>query len=142
MSIQNNTKYQYIRFNDGKEIFAMVSEIDDTLELHLPMSIVTKPSKMGTGVVVNLRDIQIRTSITENYIGFYDKACTSWLDIRDNGGIEIKLAEDERESQGISIRKLLQEKIQNSIPDDFWDEYEQENMIGDYELPSKKDIIH
>ena len=158
MSIQNNTKYQYIRFNDGKEIFAMVSEIDDTLELHLPMSIVTKPSKMGTGVVihlgpmnpfttddamiVNLRDIQIRTSITDNYIGFYDKACTSWLDIRDNGGIEIKLAEDERESQGISIRKLLQEKIQNSIPDDFWDEYEQENMIGDYELPSKKDIIH
>ena len=154
---KSNTSYQYLRLNDGKEIFAMVKEVDDRLELHFPMNIVCKTAMTG-GVTIHLgpfvpfttddsmiidsSEVMIRTSITDQFIDLYDQSITSWLDMRDNGGIEIKLAEDERESQGISIRKLLQEKIQNSIPDDFWDEYEQENMIGDYELPSKKDIIH
>ena len=51
---QNNTKYQYIRFKDGKEIFAMVSEIDNKLQLHLPMNIMCKASGLGTGIVMHL----------------------------------------------------------------------------------------
>ena len=159
MSIHNNTKYEYIRFNDGREVFAMVSEFNDKLELHLPMNIVTKPSNSGGIVIhlgpmnpftmedtmiVNTRDVQLRSSITDTYIGFYDKACTSWLEIRDNGGIEIKSVEDEQQLQGNSIRQLIQDKIRQSqeVPDDFWDEYDKEELIDDYELPSKKDIIH
>ena len=124
---ENNTKYQYIRFNDGKEIFAMVSEVDNKLMLHLPMSIHTKSNLQGNGVVMHLgpmipftldntieidtKDITTRTSITDQYISFYDQACTTWLDMRDNNKIEIKtqaeeIKETERITQRINRKKI------------------------------------
>ena len=38
--INRDTKYQYLRLYDGKELFAMVKEIDNLLELHFPMNII------------------------------------------------------------------------------------------------------
>ena len=53
MITTHNTKYQYIRFYDGREIFAMVREIDNKLELHFPMSILCKPAVTG-GITIHL----------------------------------------------------------------------------------------
>ena len=140
---ENNTKYQYIRFNDGKEIFAMVSEVDNKLMLHLPMSIHTKCNLQGNGVVMHLgpmipftldntieidtKDITTRTSITDQYISFYDQACTTWLDMRDNNKIE-------------SLKELIERRLARdfeSVFDDLdpWDDEE-------LELPREDDIIH
>ena len=156
---QNNTKYQYIRFKDGKEIFAMVSEnkLDNKLELHLPMNILCKASNLGTGIVmhlgpmipftmddtviVELDTIQARTSISDQYISFYDEACTTWLDVRQNDKIEVKTPIEEFKQKKESIKQLIAERLErdfNNIFDDY-DEYE-----DDYEnlLPDPNETIH
>tara|TARA_R110001592_G_scaffold88047_1_gene259485 strand:- start:479 stop:949 length:471 start_codon:yes stop_codon:yes gene_type:complete len=153
---ENNTKYQYIRFNDGKEIFAMVSEVDNKLMLHLPMSIHTKSNLQGNGVVMHLgpmipftldntieidtKDITTRTSITDQYISFYDQACTTWLDMRDNNKIEIKTQDEVNRDQKESLKELIEKRLARdfeSVFDDLdpWDDEE-------LELPREDDIIH
>ena len=44
--IDDSTKYQFVKFKDGKEIFAMVREVftNDQLELHFPMNIQLQPA--------------------------------------------------------------------------------------------------
>tara|TARA_B100001996_G_scaffold107895_1_gene81479 strand:- start:298 stop:774 length:477 start_codon:yes stop_codon:yes gene_type:complete len=155
---QDNTKYQYIRFKDGKEIFAMVSEntLEDKLELHLPMNIMCKASGLGTGIVmhlgpmipftmdntiiVELDTIQARTSISEQYIDFYDEACTTWLDVRENDKIEVRSQAEEIKHKKESIKKLIEERLQQDFEEIFddYEEYEDEYM----NLPNKEDTIH
>ena len=47
--IDEQTKYQFVKFKDGKEIFAMVREVftNDKLELHFPMNIQLQPAMTG-----------------------------------------------------------------------------------------------
>ena len=102
---KTNTSYQYLRLNDGKELFAMVKEVDDQLELHFPMNILCKPAMTG-GVTIHLgpfvpfttddsmiidsSEVVVRTSITDQFIDLYDQSITTWLDMRDNDHIQIK----------------------------------------------------
>ena len=97
--IDDSTQYQFVKFKDGKEVFAMVRENNGDLELHFPMNINLAPAMTG-GVLVDLgpyipftsensitvesSSIMFRTSISKKFIGFYDEACTAWLNIRDN----------------------------------------------------------
>ena len=154
---QNNTKYQYIRFKDGKEIFAMVSEIDNKLQLHLPMNIMCKASGLGTGIVmhlgpmipftmddtvtVELKDITVRTSISDQYISFYDEACTTWLDVRENDKIDVRTPVQEFKEKKESIKQLIAERLERDFTNIFeeYDEYE-----DDYEnlLPDPNETIH
>ena len=154
---ENNTKYQYIRFNDGKEIFAMVSEVDNKLMLHLPMSIMTKNNLRGTGVVMHLgpmipfttdntievdtNDILTRTSISDQYVSFYDDACTAWLDMRDNNKIEIKTQAQEIKEQKESLKELIERRLARDFESVF-DEYDPWDIDEELELPTKDDIIH
>ena len=103
--IDDNTKYEFVKFKDGKEVFAMVRESNGDLELHFPMNITLQPALTG-GVLVNLgpyipfttedsiriekASVLFRTSINDKFIDFYDEACTAWLNIRDNDKIDIK----------------------------------------------------
>ena len=32
-------------------------------------------------VIINPQDVVVRTSITDQFVGFYDEACTAWLDM-------------------------------------------------------------
>ena len=50
---KNDTEYQFIRFKDGKEVFAMVRDVDDIVELHFPMNVNLAPATTG-GVLVHL----------------------------------------------------------------------------------------
>ena len=51
--IDESTEYQFVKFKDGKEVFAMVREVftSDKLELHFPMNIQLAPAMTG-GVLV------------------------------------------------------------------------------------------
>ena len=86
---KDNTSYQYLRFNNlvHKEIFRLVREVDNKLELTLPMSIpATKgmtggitlhlgpfiPYTKDESIVVETKDITYRTSLDKQYISFYD----------------------------------------------------------------------
>ena len=155
---RNNTKYEYIRFKDGNEVFAMVSESDvsSKLLLHLPMNIHCKPSGVGPGIVMHLGPmipftlddtisvetdtIQARSSISEQYIDFYDEACTTWLDVRENDKIEVRSQiQEDNHKKGI-IKRLIEDKMERDFENIFedYDEYEDEYL----DFPTKKDIIH
>ena len=140
---ENSTEYQFIRFKDGKEVFAMVREVDDVVELHFPMNVQLQPAQTG-GVLVHLgphtpftkddyitvanNSILYRTSISDQFISFYDEACTAWLDIRDNEKIEIKSSKQVFKEQQETIQDLVKKKFDQV---DFRDELDQ--MIEDCE---------
>ena len=143
MFTENSTQYQFIRFKDGKEVFAMVREVDDVVELHFPMNVQLQPAQTG-GVLVHLGPhipfttddyitvdhtaILYRTSISDQFIDFYDEACTAWLDIRDNEKIEIKSSKQVFKEQQETIQELVKKRFDQV---DFRDELDQ--MIEDFE---------
>ena len=143
MITENSTQYQFIRFKDGKEVFAMVREVDDVVELHFPMNVQLQPAQTG-GVLVHLgphipftkddyitvanNSILYRTSISDQFIDFYDEACTAWLDIRDNEKIEIKSSKQVFKEQQETIQDLVKKRFDQV---DFRDELDQ--MIEDFE---------
>ena len=168
--IDSTTKYEFVKFKDGKEVFAMVREISpletlkyEKLELHFPMNIQLSPAPTG-GIVVHLGpyipfthedcitvesdSILFRTSISKKFISFYDEACTTWLNVRDNDEIDIKSSkqafEEHREAM---IKRNFEE---GDI--DFRDELNQmiEEIDQDQELlpadqgrgPGPNDTIH
>ena len=161
--INRDTKYQYLRLYDGKELFAMVKEIDNLLELHFPMNIMCKPAMSG-GVTIHLgpfipfttddtvmidpNDVVVRTSITEQFVGFYDEACTAWLDMRENDTIEIKSTREDFQQQQKQLTELIKDKVQRSgllekVGTDLWDEYPEDEELLDYEnFPGPDDTIH
>ena len=156
MSIINrNTKYQYLRLYDGKELFAMVKEVDNLLELHFPMNIMCKPAMSGgvtihlgpfipfttdDTVIINPQDVVVRTSITEQFVGFYDEACTAWLDMRENDTIEIKSTKQDFQEQQKQIAGIIKDKLKRS---ELWDEYyEEEDLFELDELPGPNETIH
>ena len=152
---KTNTSYQYLRLNDGKELFAMVKEVDDQLELHFPMNILCKPALTG-GVTIHLgpfvpfttddsmiidsSEVVVRTSITDQFIDLYDQSITTWLDMRDNNKIEIKTQAEEIKEQKETLKELIERRLARdfeSVFDDLdpWDDEE-------LELPREDDIIH
>ena len=97
--IDDNTKYQFVKFKDGKEIFAMVRDAEDKLELHFPMNIQLQPAMTGgvllhlgpyipftkeDSITVDTNAVLFRTSISKKFINFYDEACSAWLNIRED----------------------------------------------------------
>ena len=159
MSLLENTKYQYIRFKDGKDCFAMVSDEGETLTLIQPMNVLCKQSTGGIGVTlhlgpmipftndnsvtINLSDVSYRTSITDEYIGFYDEACTAWLNQQENGGITIKTQREEYEENSKTIKELIDMRLNREEFNYNSDmEFEEEEYLENMHLLSEKDIIH
>ena len=156
---KDNTSYQYIRLNDGKELFAMVRDINDrTLELHFPMNILCKPALTG-GITIHLgpfvpftsddrvmidsRDVLIRTSITNQFIDLYDQSITSWLDMRDTNSIKIKTKQEDFEEQQKQFSELVKHKLDVIRKEEMWDDYNDDDFFEELDnLPTDKDIIH
>ena len=157
MSLLENTKYQYIRFKDGKDCFAMVSDEGDTLTLIQPMNVLCKQSTQGGGVTIHLgpmvpftkdnsvtvdvSDVSYRTSITDEYIGFYDEACTAWLDQQENGGITIKTQKEEYEENNKTIKELIDLRLKREELE-YEMGFEEDDYLQNYDFPNEKDIIH
>ena len=163
--IDENTEYQFVKFKDGKEVFAMVRDTDNNVELHFPMNIQLGPAMTG-GVVVHLgpyipftsensitveaSSIMFRTSISKKFIGFYDEACTAWLNIRDNNRIELKSGKQVFEEQKQVMEGLIKRRFEEGDLD-FRDEIdymldeiedEQQKMLTNESGPGKDDTIH
>ena len=163
--IDENTEYQFVKFKDGKEVFAMVRDAEDQVELHFPMNIQLGPALTG-GVVVHLgpyipftsensitveaSSIMFRTSISKKFIGFYDEACTAWLNIRDNNKIELKSGKQVFEEQKQVMEGLIKRRFEEGDLD-FRDEIdhmldeiedEQQRMLTNESGPGKDDTIH
>jgi hypothetical protein len=163
--IDDNTKYEFVKFKDGKEVFAMVRENNGDLELHFPMNINLAPAMTG-GVLVHLgpyipftkensilidkTSVLFRTSISEKFISFYDEACTAWLNIRDNNRIELKSGKQVFEEQKHMMDDLMRKRFADQDMDfrdeldQALDEFEEERYLPGPEDdgPGPDDIIH
>lgn len=163
--IDESTEYQFVKFKDGKEVFAMVREVFTTnkLELHFPMNIQLAPAMTG-GVLVHLgpyipfttedsitvdsNSVLFRTSISKKFISFYDEACTAWLNIRDNDKIDIKSSKQDFEEQKQMMQIAKQRFEQGDMTfrdelDQIIDDYEEEqHLLGKGDGPNKDDTIH
>ena len=158
MSIHENTKYQYIRLNDGKEILAMISEIGEKIEMYLPMSRMCKAAASGIGVTIHLgpmvpfthdefvtidnKDISFRTSITDQFIQFYDDAVTNWLELRDSGKMQIRTQKQEHENESTEIKRLISDRLKETLSWEDYDNELEEEYLKNKDLPTSEDIIH
>ncbi len=164
--IDDSTEYQFVKFKDGKEVFAMVREVftNQQLELHFPMNIQLQPAMTG-GVLVHLgpyipfttedsitvdsNSVLFRTSISKKFISFYDEACSAWLNIRDNDKIDIKSSKQVWEEQKQVMEGLVKKRFDRGDLD-FHDEIdhlldeieEEQSMLGNTDGPKKDDTIH
>ena len=153
--IDDNTKYEFVKFKDGKEVFAMVRESNGDLELHFPMNINLAPAMTGgvlvhlgpyipftteDSIVIDKTSILFRTSISKKFIDFYDEACTAWLNIRDNDRIDIKSSKQVFEESKQMMDSLMRKRFEQQDMD-FRDELDQ--VLAEFEeeqyLPRPED---
>ena len=163
--IDDNTQYQFVKFKDGKEIFAMVRDDQDKLELHFPMNIQLQPALTGgvllhlgpyipftkeDSITVDTNAVLFRTSISKKFISFYDEACSAWLNIReDDQKFDVKSGRQVFEEQREVMEGLIKKRFEEGELDfrdeigDMLEEFEEEQTLLTNESgPGKDDTIH
>ena len=165
--IDDNTKYQFVKFKDGKEIFAMVRDAEDKLELHFPMNIQLQPAMTGgvllhlgpyipftkeDSIIVDTNAVLFRTSISKKFINFYDEACSAWLNIReDESKFDIKSGRQAMKEQKEFMEGMIKRRFEEGDIDfrdeidDMLDEIEdeqQKRLLTNESGPGKDDTIH
>ena len=165
--IDDNTKYQFVKFKDGKEVFAMVTDTQDKLELHFPMNIQLAPALTG-GVILHLgpyipftkedsitvdtNAVLFRTSISKKFISFYDEACSAWLNIReDDRKFDVKSGKQAFEEQKKFMEGMIKRRFEegdidfrdeiDGMLDEIEDE-QQKRLLTNESGPGKDDTIH
>ena len=163
--IDEQTKYEFVKFKDGKEVFAMVRDTQDKLELHFPMNIQLQPAPTGgvllhlgpyipftkeDSITVDSNSVLFRTSISPKFISYYDEACTAWLNIReDEEKFDVKSGRQVFEEQKQVMEGLIKRKFEDGDMD-FRDEMDQmlneieddRRMLTNESGPGKNDTIH
>ena len=165
--IDENTQYQFVKFKDGKEVFAMVREDDNNLELHFPMNIQLAPALSG-GVILHLgpyipftkedsitvdsKSVLFRTSISKRFISFYDEACSAWLNIReDDRKFDVKSGKQAFDEHKQFMEGMIKRKFENGEIDfrdeiddmlDEIDDEQQKRLLTNESGPGKDDTIH
>ena len=163
--IDENTEYQFVKFKDGKEVFAMVRDAEDKLELHFPMNIQLQPAMTG-GVVLHLGPyipftkedsitvdssaVLFRTSISKRFISFYDEACSAWLNIReDDRKFDIKSGRQAFEEHKMFMEGMIKRRFEDDEMhfhdelDELMNEYDEEQtQLTNESGPGKDDTIH
>ena len=163
--IDDHTKYEFVKFKDGKEVFAMVRETNGDLELHFPMNIQLAPAMTGgvlvhlgpyipftteDSIVIDKTSILFRTSISKKFIDFYDEACTAWLNIRDNDRIDIKSSKQVFEESKQMMDSLMRKRFEQQDMDfrdeldQVLDEFEEEQYLPrpEDDGPGPDDTVH
>ena len=163
--IDENTEYQFVKFKDGKEVFAMVRDAEDKLELHFPMNIQLAPAMTGgvilhlgpyipftkeDSITVDINSVLFRTSISKKFIGFYDEACSAWLNIReDDRKFDIKsgrqaFEEHKKFMEGMIKRRFEDDEMHfHDELDELMNEYDEEQtQLTNESGPGKDDTIH
>ena len=163
--IDKNTVYQFVKFKDGKEVFAMVRDAEDKLELHFPMHIQLQPAITGgvilhlgpyipftkeDSIIVDSNAVLFRTSISKRFISFYDEACSAWLNIReDDRKFDIKsgrqaFEEHKKFMEGMIKRRFEDDEMHfHDELDELMNEYDEEQtQLTNESGPGKDDTIH
>ena len=97
-------KYEVVRLNNGDEFVGMVKDVEDTLEITLPMIChLTKVSQRETLATfipysplssdsilyLDMKNVLHRSEMNAQFIPFYDEASVKWLTMIEEGNIPL-----------------------------------------------------
>ena len=97
-------KYEVVRLNNGDEFVGMVKDVEDTLEITLPMIChLTKVSQRETLATfipysplssdsilyLDMKNVLHRSEMNAQFIPFYDEASVKWLTMVEEGNIPL-----------------------------------------------------
>jgi hypothetical protein len=97
-------KYEVVRLNNGDELVGMVKDVEDTLEITLPMTchlskvsqtetlatfIPYSPLSSDSILYLDMKNVLHRSEMNAQFIPFYDEASVKWLTMVEEGNIPL-----------------------------------------------------
>ena len=97
-------KYEVVRLNNGDELVGMVKDVEDTLEITLPMTchlskvsqtetlatfIPYSPLSSDSILYLDMKNVLHRSEMNAQLIPFYDEASVKWLTMVEEGNIPL-----------------------------------------------------
>lgn len=158
-------KYEVVRLNNGDEFVGMVNEVEDTLEITLPMtchlSRVTKTETLATFipyaplssdsiVYIDTKNILHRSEMNGQFIPFYDEASAKWLTMVEEGNIPLSnktIVIDPKEYLAKTLDSILKGSDNSyEVTDDdirlFEEAVRDEEFIDSFDTPTDPKKIH
>jgi hypothetical protein len=127
-------KYEVVRLNNGDEFVGMVKDVEDTLEITLPMIChLTKVSQRETLATfipysplssdsilyLDMKNVLHRSEMNAQFIPFYDEASVKWLTMVEEGNIPLSnktVTIDNKEYLKKTLDSILKDSQQGSEP--------------------------
>ena len=127
-------KYEVVRLNNGDEFVGMVKDVEDTLEITLPMIChLTKVSQRETLATfipysplssdsilyLDMKNVLHRSEMNAQFIPFYDEASVKWLTMIEEGNIPLSnktVTIDNKEYLKKTLDSILKDSQQGSEP--------------------------
>jgi len=141
-------RYEVVKLITGAEICGMTRDMDDGIEILLPMTCnlqpLTKIETLATfipyaplsaeqSIWIPHDCIMHRNNMNPQFIDFYDSASTKWSDMVESGNIPIvdkaNTKEVVRQTIDDLIKKHTEEYMEDLQEDDFFDDLEDPNKI-------------
>lgn len=158
-------KYEVVRLNNGDEFVGMVNEVEDTLEITLPMtchlSRVTKTETLATFipyaplssdsiVYIDTKNILHRSDMNSQFIPFYDEASAKWLTMVEEGNIPLSnktIVIDPKEYLAKTLDSILKGSDNSyEVTDDdmrlFEEAVRDEEFMDSFDTPTDPKKIH
>jgi hypothetical protein len=127
-------KYEVVRLNNGDELVGMVKDVEDTLEITLPMIChLTKVSQRETLATfipysplssdsilyLDMKNVLHRSEMNAQFIPFYDEASVKWLTMVEEGNIPLSnktVTIDTKDYLKKTLDSILKDSQQGSEP--------------------------
>ena len=127
-------KYEVVRLNNGDEFVGMVKDVEDTLEITLPMIChLTKVSQRETLATfipysplssdsilyLDMKNVLHRSEMNAQFIPFYDEASVKWLTMVEEGNIPLSnktVTIDTKDYLKKTLDSILKDSQQGSEP--------------------------
>jgi hypothetical protein len=127
-------KYEVVRLNNGDEFVGMVKDVEDTLEITLPMichlSKVSQRETLATFIpysplssdsilYLDMKNVLHRSEMNAQFIPFYDEASVKWLTMVEEGNIPLSnktVTIDTKDYLKKTLDSILKDSQQGSEP--------------------------
>ena len=157
-------KYEIIRLKNGDEIVGMVNEVEDTLEITLPMTchlskvsntetlatfIPYSPLSSDSMLFINIDNVLHVSEMNAQFIPFYDEASARWLTMVEEGNIPLsnKVVIDPKEYLHKALDSILDGSENNYEIDEedirlFEKAVRDDEFMGSFDTPIDPKKIH
>jgi hypothetical protein len=154
-------KYEIIRLKNGDEIVGMVNEVEDTLEITLPMTchlskvsstktlatfIPYSPLTSDSMLFIDMDNVLHVSEMNAQFIPFYDEASARWLTMVEEGNIPLsnKVVIDPKEYLHKALDSIL-DGSENTYEEDirmFEEAIKEDEFTNSFDTPIDPKKIH